>query len=206
VSIDPAKVLIYHITDIDNLAGIIAEGGMHSDTVMAKRNPSVIGYTHIKQRRLTQIQVPCCGGRFVGQFVPFYFCPRSPMLFTINKGNTGRPPGCQTRILHLVSTLDLAINSGTEWAVSDGNAGAFHTSFYNTLAAVGNLDWKAIQATNWQGISHQKQAELLVADFFAWTGFVGIGCHNQGAAQQVVKIIENQSHKPKIAVKSDWYY
>lgn len=58
---------------------------------------------------MTQTRVDCCGGRFVGEFVPFYFCPRSPMLFTVNRGNTGRPLGCQRAIVHLVSTLAAGI-------------------------------------------------------------------------------------------------
>ena len=76
----PEQRLIYHITDIDNLPSILAHGGLFSDAVMSGRDPTVIGYDHIKRRRVTQIRVPCCGNRFVGEFVPFYLCPRSPML------------------------------------------------------------------------------------------------------------------------------
>ena len=140
------QVLIYHITDVENLPSILRDGGLHSDAVMAQRNPTVIGYSHIKERRLTQITVPCCSNRFVGEFVPFYFCPRSPMLFTINQGNTGRPPGCQETIVHLVSSVGVAVGLGQAWAISDGNAGAFHTYFDSTLDALEGLDWPAIRA------------------------------------------------------------
>ena len=93
----PDQTLIYHITDVDNLPGILAGGGLRSDAAMAQHNPAVIGYEHIKQRRMTEIRVDCCGNRFVGEFVPFYFCPRSPMLYTVNIGKTGRAPGCHHR-------------------------------------------------------------------------------------------------------------
>lgn len=119
----PENTLIYHITDIANFRGIVAGGGLSSDVAMAPFNPEVIGYDHIKKRRATEIQVGCCGDRFVGEFVPFYYCPRSPMLFSINNGNTGRPAGCQRSILHLVSKVGLALNGATDWAISDGNAG-----------------------------------------------------------------------------------
>jgi hypothetical protein len=75
---DPKQVLIYHITHIDNLPGILKDGGLHSDAAMAARDPKLIGYTEIKKRRLNEIHVPCCGYHYVGDFVPFYFCPRSP--------------------------------------------------------------------------------------------------------------------------------
>ena len=185
MSANPEQVLIYHITDVENLPGILAESGLRSDAVMAEKNPTVIGYGHIKERRLKQIQVACCGGRFVGEFVPFYFCPRSPMLYTTNQGATGRPVGCQQTILHLVSQVSVGISLGRAWAVSDGNAGAFHTWFGSTLDAIKMLDWAAIRATDWRGKTHQKSAEFLVAEFFPWTGIHAIGCHNSGVAKQV---------------------
>jgi hypothetical protein len=203
---NPEPILIYHITDVENLPGILAAGGLHSDVAMEQKNPTVIGYTHIKQRRMKQIRVPCCSGRFVGEFVPFYFCPRSPMLFTINKENTGRPAGCQQTIVHLVSSVQAGIGLGQAWAVSDGNAGAFHTWFGSTLDAIKTLDWAAIRATDWRGKTHQKSAEFLVAEFFPWTGIHTIGCHNRGVAKQVEDLVNSQHHRPVVTVEPAWYY
>lgn len=202
----PEERLIYHITDIENLPSILAQGGLLSDAVMSGRDPTIIGYDHIKRRRLTQIRVRCCDNRFVGEFVPFYFCPRSPMLYTINQGNTGRPPGCQKTIVHLVSRVRSALALDRPWAVSDGNAGAFHTTFDSTLQAIDNLDWKAIEARSWAACIHQKQAEFLVADFFPWAAFHEIGCYDAAAAAAVEEIIANQNHRPKVSVKLGWYY
>ena len=206
MSLRPEERLIYHITDIENLPGIMAEGGLLSDAVMSDRDPTIIGDDRIKQRRLTQIRVSSAGNRFVGEFVPFYFCPRSPMLYRINLGGTGRPVGCQHRIVHLVSRVSDAIELGAMWAVSDGNAAAFHTTFDSTLQAIDNLDWKAIEATYWADDRHQKQAEFLVADFFPWSGFHEIGCHNPETKEEVTVLIAQQNHRPKVSVKRDWYY
>ncbi len=205
---DPAKTLIYHITDVSNLPEILAAGGLHSDAIIAKHNPdvTVIGYAHIKQRRMREIQVTCCDKRFVGEFWPFYFCPRSPMLLTINSGNTGRPPGAQRTIVHLASTLATGINLDKPWAISDGNAGAYHTSFYSELAALSYLDWEAIRATQWKGRIHQKSAEFLVADFFPWEGVQSISCHNPEVVSQVQNLLDSQPHKPAVAVNPHWYY
>lgn len=204
---DPTKTLIYHITDVENLAGIIGEGGLYSDAVMVKRTPEVIiGYDHIKKRRLKEIPVPCCGWRRVGEFVPFYFCPRSPMLFTINKGNTGRPAGCQKTIVHLVSSMQAGIEAGKQWAVSSGNAGAFHTTFKASLDALDALDWEAIRATQWQGQQHQKMAEFLVAEFFPWTEVLEIGCNHTSTLTRVRELIAASHHQPPTTLKPNWYY
>jgi len=123
LSRDFTKTYLYHITDVSNIPSIVANGGLLSDCALAGVAHQVIGYPNIKERRMTQYRVPCCGNRFVGEFVPFYFCPRSPMLYTVNRGNTGRPPGCQTSIVHLVTTVRVAANQGRAFAISDGNAG-----------------------------------------------------------------------------------
>jgi hypothetical protein len=206
MAIRPEERLIYHITDVENLPAILTDGGLLSDAVMSQRHSTLIGHNHIKQRRLTQIRVPSCDDRFVGEFVPFYFCPRSPMLYTVNLGNTGRPPGCQTTIVHLVSSVRDAVDLGVPWAVSDGNAGAFHTTFESTLQAIENLDWKAIEASFWAENRHQKQAELLVADFFPWTGIHEVGCQNQGVADEVTRLVADHNHRPKVSVRTGWYY
>ena len=206
MSATPEQSLIYHITDVANLPDILTDGRLLSDAAMSEKNPTIIGYGHIKERRLKQIQVGCCGGRFVGEFVPFYFCPRSPMLFATNKGATGRPAGCQRTILHLVSRVSVGIGLGRAWAVSDGNAGAFHTWFGSTMLSIKLLDWEAICATDWRGKTHQKSAEFLVADAFPWTGIHAIGCHNNDVVMQVQEMVNSQQHRPAVTVESQWYY
>jgi hypothetical protein len=206
MSLRPEQVPIYHITDVTNLPGILAENGLHSDVAMASRNPTVIGYEHIKKRRMEEIRVACCDGRFVGEFVPFYYCPRSPMLLSINSGRTGRAPGCQKTIIHLVSSVEAGIALNRAWAISDGNAGAAYPSFYADLKALDGLDWDAIRATYWQGRTNQKMAEFLVADFFPWTGFQTIVCHNSVIANDVQNMLTNHNHRPEVIVKPGWYY
>jgi hypothetical protein len=207
MALDLAKTWIYHITDIDNLPSILAEQALLCDMEMAHRHPVVIGYKDIKQRRLTEIRVDCRDYRFVGEFVPFYFCPRSPMLLTINSGNTGRPKGCQRSIVHLVSSVAIATGLEDEWAVSDGNAGSFGANFYATPADLeGRLDWTAIRANDWRGKTHQKMAEFLVWKFFPWSAVLGIGCYDAQAAQRVQALLKDQEHQPKIVIRPKWYY
>lgn len=202
----PESVRIFHITDLANLPGILATGGLQSDKVMNAKAHSDIGYNHIKLRRLTEIQIPCCNDAFVGEFVPFYYCPRSPMLYTVNRGSTGRQPGCQATIVHLVSTVEIAWGLGRQWAISDGNAGAYHSSFMADPEALNTLDWESINSDQWSGKTHQKMAEFLVKDFYPWEGITGIGCFNESAKIELGKILQGANHVPRIAVTPRWYY
>jgi hypothetical protein len=81
----PSRPKIYHITHVDNLPAIISDGGLISDAAMiARGGPATpIGMSKIKQRRLS-LPVHCHPGDHVGDYVPFYFCPRSIMLFVIH--------------------------------------------------------------------------------------------------------------------------
>jgi len=205
--VDPAQIPIYHITDVTNLPGILKAGGLKSDCTMDEVEHTPIGYSHIKERRMKVIRIPCRGDRFVGEFVPFYYCPRSPMLYVVNKGSTGRPAGCQKSILHLVSTVAIGVSLKREWAISDGNAGAAYPSFYDSLAkGVAAIDWKAVRATDWREVTNQKQAEFLVADFFPWTGVQSIGCHDSSVAEQVRVLLTPHAYRPTVQAQPGWYY
>src|SRR3954447_8446528 len=127
----PARPTIYHITHGRNLARIIADGCLWSDAeIIARGGPAAgIGMSHIKKRRLEELDVTCHPGTKVGQFVPFYFCPRSVMLYILHKGNSpdlnykeGQRP-----IVHLEAdfheVVDWARTEGRPWAFTNGNAG-----------------------------------------------------------------------------------
>jgi hypothetical protein len=72
----------------------------------------------------------CHPGTKVGEYVPFYFCPRSIMLFLLHKGNhvdlTYR--GGQRPIVHLEADLrtvvEWADSIERRWAFGNRNAGA----------------------------------------------------------------------------------
>lgn len=207
---DLTSTYLYHITDVENLAAIAAHGGLLSDCLLAaKGGPKVgIGYDHIKTRRMTQTRVACAGGRFVGEFVPFYFCPRSPMLFVVNKGRTNRPPGCQRTIVHLVTTVANAIATGDEWAYSDVNAGSTYPNFFDDIENLDSrVNWKAIEErANWSPVSSEKAAEFLVANTYPWTAIRAIGCIGNSTAAQVSHLLQDGGHNPTVLVRPGWYY
>jgi hypothetical protein len=88
VTTPPAHPKIFHITHVDNLRSIVAAGVLRSDASMiAGGAPHAgIGMSPIKQRRLG-LPVTGHANDHVGDYVPFYFCPRSIMLFVIHCAN-----------------------------------------------------------------------------------------------------------------------
>ena len=85
----PAQLKIYHITHLRNLTQIVATGGLWSDAGRIERglDCKIVGMSEIKRRRLEELEVGCHPATKVGQYVPFYFCPRSIMLYILHQGN-----------------------------------------------------------------------------------------------------------------------
>lgn len=211
----PSNPKIYHITHVNNLSSIAASRGLVSD---AKRianglNCSLVGMSTIKQRRL-EIEIPCHPGTKVGQYVPFYFCPRSIMLFILHKGNNPDVSyrGGQEPIVHLQADFYQVIHWATSnkirWAFSNGNAGAYITSFYNNPADLSYLDWSAIPATYFGDakIKEGKQAEFLMYDVFPWTLIEKIGTISSTFATKVQTALVGINHQPIISIEPDWYF
>jgi hypothetical protein len=211
----PLRPKIYHITHVDNLAAIIAGGALISDAAMiARGGPSApIGMSNIKQRRLS-LPVHCHPGDHVGDYVPFYFCPRSIMLFVIHCANhpelTYR--GGQEPIAHLEADLHDVVAWATaarrRWAFSLSNAGAYYTQFCANLTDLHQLDWTAIHATDFRSpaVKEGKQAEFLVHGSFPWTLVAMVGVSSPAVRARAVTAVAAGSHQPRVVVQRDWYY
>ena len=211
----PDRPQIYHITHVDNVASIIAEGGLISDAAMVARGgpAAAIGMSTIKQRRL-RLPVDCHPNDCVGDYVPFYFCPRSIMLFVIHRANhpdlTYR--GGQDPIVHLEADLRRVVawanGENRRWAFSLSNAGAVYARFRRTLAALSEIEWAAVAATDFRpaSVKEGKQAEFLVHEAFPWRLVRRIGVRSAAVRSQVDRVLRGAAHRPPVEVLPDWYY
>lgn len=209
----PTNPKIYHIVHIDKLQSIINSGGLLSDSEVIARGLSgtEIGMRTIKNRRL-ELPIQTHTGLFVGQCVPFYFCPRSVMLYMMYKGNSPdiTYQDGQDNIIHLeadlMSSIAWANSNSKRWVFTSSNAGSRYFEDTNDLSNLSQLNWSAITARNWAGVREEKQAEFLCESNFSWTLVERIGVSNQTTYQQVLNIINSSNYKPLVEVKSDWYY
>jgi hypothetical protein len=212
----PARPRIYHITHVDNLAQIVADGALWTDAVMFARGgpTTVIGMNDIKRRRLEELPVSCYPDNFVGQYVPFFFCPRSIMLYLIYMGNHPELVyrGGQGPILHLeadlIESVAWADSIARRWAFALSNAGARYTQFRNDLDDLDELDWDAIPNPDFRNsaVKEKKMAEFLMYESFPWSLVRSVGVHSEAVATQVNGILAGAAHVPPVAVRRDWYY
>lgn len=209
----PANPKIYHIVHVDNLASIIAAGGLLSDAEMAERpGGTVIGMGRIKARRLNELSLSCHPALRVGQCVPFYFCSRSVMLYMIHKRNEELTyKGGQEPIVHLEAdmraTIDWAQANGRRWAYTLSNAGSYYFEDRSSLDDLGDVNWNSVNARQWAGAAKDgKQAEFLIEQAFPWHLVERIGVHSQPIAPRVAAAMHGAAHRPVLEIKRDWYY
>ncbi|MCS3731027.1 type II toxin-antitoxin system toxin DNA ADP-ribosyl transferase DarT [Bradyrhizobium betae] len=211
----PPGAKIYHIVNVDRLPSIIAHNRLLCDSEIIKLAlpGTTIGMGSIKERRL-RLPVDCYANAFVGNFVPFYFCPRSVMLYVIHCANSPELAykGGQGPIVHLEADLHKVIEwadgNNHSWAFSGSNAGAAYAQFWKVAAQLDQLNWEHIAATQWAqaDIKEAKQAEFLMYNHFPWHLVERIGVHSKAVFNVAVNALAQAAHKPTVQILPHWYY
>lgn len=211
----PSQPKIYHIAHVDRLPSILADGYLWCDAEIVRRAPAgtTIGMNGIKQRRLNELRLSSHPDLHVGDCVPFYWCPRSVMLYLIYQGNHPEMGyrGGQAPILHFEADLNAVVTWANaqplRWALTLSNAGSYFFEDRNDLACLGEINWAAVQATDWRGsLKEGKQAEFLVEQRFPWHLIERIGVCSKSVYGQVLNALPEKGHRPKVEIRPDWYY
>jgi len=212
----PVNLKIYHILHVDKLQSIINSDGLLSDGEVIRQGlgGTVIGMNSIKQRRLNELTLTTYPDLHVGECVPFYFCPRSIMLFMMYKSNS---PDLdyhdgQDDIIHLeydlMDVVNWANSNGLRWVMTDSNAGSYYFNDSNNISDINNLNRDAINAYYWShpSIREAKQAEFLCESFVTWNLVQIIGVNTVETLQKVQTILASSGHNSTVEIKNDWYY
>ncbi len=144
--------------------------------------------------------------------MPFYFCPRSIMLYVIHRANHESLAyrGGQGSIIHLQadlrSTVAWAEEQKRRWAFTSSNAGSRYFDDFCDLDRLDKIDWKAVAARDWRECRHGKQAEFLTEGRFAWKLVTRIGVLSQQVYLQTMNALAGAEHRPRVQIKPRWYY
>ncbi len=206
---------IFRITHIDNLRGILQRGG-----ICAPNTTPDDGLTHKAihhqsiQAQRASMPVPCGPGGVIHDYVPFYFAPRSPMLYVIDKGSVQGYDEGQGPVIYLVSDAQEVASSATPFVFTDGHAIMALSEFFDDLAHLDRVDWSVMKPKMWNDTDRlpdrkrRRQAEFLVHRFFSWPLIWGIGVINDQVKGRVEAILAEfpQHASPIVRVERAWYY
>ena len=216
----PARPKIYHIVHVGRLQSIITDGYLWCDAEVLHRTlpGTKIGMNSIKQRRLKELTLTSFPQLHVGDCVPFYFCPRSVMLYLIAQHNHPELAYCggQGPIIHLEADLRASVTWAQKyqrrWVFTLSNAGSYFFEDRCRLDQLHEINWEAVQANRWSGngvdasIKEGKQAEFLMEHNFPWQLIERIGVCSRSVYQQVMNTLPNNGHRPRVELCSEWYY
>jgi hypothetical protein len=201
---------IFHFTDVDNLGAIFAAGELRCHS-MADCAVDVADAT-IKSRRMSK-RVPCGPGGTVGDYVPFYFAPRSPMLFRIQRGGVDDVSPDPSRLVYLTSSTEAVLDAGHACVFTDGNAAAAFTEFHDDVAQLHDVvDWELMRATMWANTPddpdrrRRRGAEFLVHQALPLELIEELGVYDGRAQSAVAAAAARGSRDDAVRNRSSWYF
>lgn len=206
-------VPIYHITHLNNLATIVNRGELCCDRQVAAGvvQATGIAHQHIKERRAKHRVTKGPAGT-LSDYVPFYFAPRSPMLYAISRGNVEGYDGGQREVLHLVTDVETIVNAGLLYVFTDGHADMAFSEQFDDLAHLSRIDWEIMTAKYWRDTpqdndrKRRRQAEFLVHEACPWDCINEIGVIDQAVADAVGTILAATNATTTVSVRPEWYY
>lgn len=209
----PSPTYIYHITHVDNLPSIVGLGELRAGAARQRSGFRYINIAHQNiQDRRSHTNVPCGPGGTLHDYVPFYFAPRSPMLYTISRGNVAGYNQGQEPIIYLVSTAQAVRDARLQFVFTDGHAIMAYSEFHDDLANLNRVDWVLMQSRYWFDTAEQpdrkrrRQAEFLVHRSLPWRLITEIGVLNARVQSRVEALLSGVEHKPVARVRTSWYY
>ncbi len=207
------------MTHIGNIPHILQHGINHTHSV--NRNPDFVAIgdlSLIHTRDARQVRVDNGDMNLeaplitLGNFIPFYFGIKIPILYVIqNGGNFVIDATPAPDIIYLVCSVERIIEKQENYYFSDGHATDSLTTFYDS-SKVNDLpkivDWNAVKASYWGGqdnlnIKRKKQAEFLVSEDLSPDLILGFGCYNEAVKTTLTEL---GIDKDKIKVIPNAYY
>ncbi|HYI62278.1 MAG TPA: DUF4433 domain-containing protein [Acidimicrobiales bacterium] len=203
---------ILHFTHQSNLPSIV-EHGLLSDTRAQGTVAGVeVGKPEIKTyRRETEVRVG--PGGVVSDYVPFYFAPRSPMMYVIHRGAVPGLQGGSDMLVYLTTTIEGLVAGGGELVVTDRNAVLAYADQTDDLERLDDIvDWELMRAMFWNDTPEEpdrkerRMAECLVHGSVPWTAIDGIVTKTAERSAEVSSLLADAPHRPPVAPTGDWYF
>lgn len=197
----------FRITHIDNIGHIARCGIVKSDSPLRDDN-----YVSIGDRSIIDVRRGFrVNGCRLSEFIPFYFGPRSPMLYVIQHGYNGVERVSPEQIVYCVIRLEDLVNDNIDCIFTDGHALSNLTKCYtkDRLPQIDSIiQYDDVYSSQWNSerdidLKRRKEAELLIKNDLPAVYIKGYVVYNNEAKQRLIDfgIDENM-----IAIMPGYYF
>lgn len=205
---DLNKTYLFRMTHIENIPHILQYGITHSTSVNANPNFVPIGDGSLITTRNNFL---LNNGRRLGEYIPFYFGVRTPMLYVVQNGFNMVAPTPADNIVYCVSSVQKIIDLQldfvfTDWHAVDGFSSQYTATNIQNIDTI--LDKDAINAKYWRDENdldrkRRKEAEFLVLGDISQEGILGFITYNENAKNTLINFGIDVAN---IHVKSEFYF
>ena len=164
----PDKKPLYRIVHWQNVEYILRHGLGWSEHPEANPDFVNIGHRQLISDRHTHPIPKLANAGNLGEYIPFYFGPFSPMLLMIKNGTPPVQKRPQEDIVYVISSVKTIQEAGLEYCFTDKQAKRKLANFYREDEHFDKIDWEVVGQRYWndtpdyQDRQDRKQAEFLV--------------------------------------------
>ncbi len=205
---------VFHMTTVERLPAILASNELRCDALLdgLELPGNSIAHSHLKDRR-RDTPVDAAPGGMIADYVPFYFAPRSPMLYANYMGGVAGRPAGEDGIVYLVSTCERV--AAVAEVVIANRCSYRRADFSAGLARLEDpyfLDWDVLFDSDFRdqpndtGRKDRRQAELLAHRRVPMNALLGVAAKTSEdlvAVQDCCGTAQSEWH---FSVRRDWYF
>lgn len=205
---DLTKIYLFRITHIENIPHILLNGITHKDSKKSNPNYKSIGDNSLIN---TRGSYSISNGKLLGEYIPFYFGSRTPMLYVIQNGYNGVKAISREKIVYCVSSVQNILDSNLSFVYTNGHATDGYTKFFfpTDISNIQNqIDFKATNAKYWKkdddlDFKRRKEAEFLIENDLQYKFVNGFIVYSNDSKKSLLGFgVENNN----IFVKSEFYF
>lgn len=202
------RLFLFRMTHIENISHIVQHGLTHSASINSNPNFRPIGDGSLIA---TRNSFHLTNGRNLGEYIPFYFGMRTPMLYVVQNGYNMVASTPAEDIVYCVSSVQKIIDLQLDFVFTDGHAvDSFSTQYFAAdIQNIHNIiDKNAINAKYWRDDNdldrkRRKEAEFLVLGDIALDGILCYLVYNEKAKETLLNLGVSDA---QIRVKPDYYF
>ncbi|MBO4700917.1 MAG: DUF4433 domain-containing protein [Alphaproteobacteria bacterium] len=225
----PDKIFVFHFTAFRNLKSILQSKALKSKLVLRREKivPINIACNNIQDKRARTLVGT--GDRTLHDYVPFYFAPRSPMLYSVVGKNVPEAEETnQNNFIYFVTDILNLLN--TDFRFTDYQAVSAYATFYDNQTDLDKICWELIHEKPHLPVAHSpfpgyckyfqnsdteekyvkrkeaRQAEFLVFESVPLGKITLIVVKNEKMKNSVENMLHEFGIKIKVEIREDWYF
>ncbi len=203
--------LIYRLVHRENVPWLLQHGVVSRSYPRQDPHYRNIGNLELIDRRAKR-QVPIPPGGVLNDYVPFYFCTHSAMLYNIHTNKVEGVSCPQSEVVYLVTSIERLVELRLRFTFTDRHAFVQNACFFSDPENLAKLDWPLLKSRDFRrdpddpGKLERRQAECLVHEMLPVSALLGIACENDETTVWCAKAVRANGLELPVLTRVEWFF